>query len=642
MISKNIFKQLSAAEAMEACESDRSRPGSPASCNPQIFEERNFRLVDFLVILLCLAGAAFCLNLFRLDLFQSISSRTNQPVGTITVKRNNVQRRLMERVLWSRLAVESPVYLGDLIRVTEYSAATLRVNDDVVDINENTLIRISAALDGEGRVVIDLGSGSVNVSGGAAGEGETGTGNGGTVALSVMGRVVAPQAGTTLSAFAGEGGITLQVNEGNVVITGKDGQSRSLAAGDSLTLDTGGVEQAVPVVVVTQPRPNAHYIANGSEPLAVRFAWNTANIKAQPGADGTQPLRLEIAADPAFTRVMRTVESGANADSADITLGIGAWYWRHLYYGTVLSAGEFSIASAEIPTRLSPIQGSVFRYRENPPPVRFEWKPAEGASSYILEAGLTPDLSKPLLTRQTAVPSVVEQVPEAGTWYWRVKPIFPSGYQGSAAFSQAGSFRVEQNDKADSGSPAVTLELPELLSAPSLTSVVVSETQPEPVAPEASVAATPPATEPAPVTPAATTPPAATPAPPPPLPGARNLLPADKQQVNYEDLRSKRRIDFSWAPVTGANAYIVTLYQQRDGGRRRQVFQTDPLRRTTWTLDKLDLLDNGTFVWRVEAVNVNRNGKIERRGRTTENTFVVDIPRPGSVEIQDIEVLHDQ
>jgi len=43
----------------------------------------------------------------------------------------------------------------------------------------------------------------------------------------------------------------------------------------------------------------------------------------------------------------------------------------------------------------------------------------------------------------------------------------------------------------------------------------------------------------------------------------------------------------------------------------------------------------------VEAVNVNRSGKIDRRGKTTENTFIVDIPVSDSVEINDIGVLYE-
>jgi hypothetical protein len=68
----------------------------------------------------------------------------------------------------------------------------------------------------------------------------------------------------------------------------------------------------------------------------------------------------------------------------------------------------------------------------------------EEASYYILEAGLTPDIINPSITRQTAVASYVEMNMEAGTWYWRVKPVFSSLYEGSTVFSQVSSFRIEK------------------------------------------------------------------------------------------------------------------------------------------------------------------------------------------------------
>jgi hypothetical protein len=572
---------------------------------------RDFRLIDVFVILFCITGAAFSLNLFRLDLFQSIALQNKKPMGSVTVKYNNVQRRFSDRVLWSRLAVESPVYLGDLIRVADYSAATLHINDDVIDLNENTLIRIRASADGEGRIIIDLGSGSLSISGAVD--------SGGGIALNVMGRVVAPQAGTTLSASAGEDGMTLQVNEGSVTITEEDGQSRLLVTGGNLTLDTEGVEQAVPSAVVTLPRPNARFIKNGAQqPLNVRFAWNTANI------DQKQPLRLEIAAGPNFTRLARSIES---VDSASAALEAGTWYWRLSYQNTVLSSGQFTIADAAVTALASPIQNSLFRYRDNLPAVRFEWQPVEGASYYILEAGLTPDVSNPLVTRQTAVASFVEPGLEAGTWYWRVKPVFSALYEGSAAFSPAASFRVERIDEpaaAGAGDKlSVTLVLPESAPVPA----VVEETPPETETvklPETN--SPPPATADKPVL----------------LPEVRNPVPVAGQRIQFEDIRTKRRIDFSWSPVEGADAYIFTLYQQGSGTERRRIIQTEPLQRTAWTLSQLALLDRGTFVWQVEAVSINRGGSIERRGRIAENTFIVDIPVSRNLEIEEIGELYEQ
>ena len=134
-------------------------------------KKRAIGKVDLLVILLCLSGAAYFLNLFRLDLFAAISLQNEKPVGTILIRSNIVQRRMSNRVLWDRVRVDSPVYIGDLIRVADQSAATLDIAENQIDLDENTLIRIlAAANETEAAFQIELDSGSLSLSsGGSAG-----------------------------------------------------------------------------------------------------------------------------------------------------------------------------------------------------------------------------------------------------------------------------------------------------------------------------------------------------------------------------------------------------------------------------------------------------------------------------------------
>lgn len=393
---------------------------------------RNFQLKDALVIIFCLSGAAFCLNMFRLDLFQSIASQNNRPVGTVTVRYNNVQRRLADRVLWSRLFTEAPVYLGDLIRVAQHSGATLDINDNGINLGENTLIRILLSRDGEGRIIIELDSGSMSIySSPAAGAAAVG------LALNVAGLTVIPQAGTVISASVEETGTAIQVNEGSATIIDPDGQRLFLDSGDFFALDADGVEQTAPPAMLAAAQP------------------------AEPEITALLPL---------------------------------------------------------------------------PPP----------------EAPPSP--------------------------------------------------------------PAVAAPAP--------------VTRPPPP---------PPAARP-PISPPPAPPPVAAPAALLPVPQTR--LPVSGHRINFQDLRTARRIDFSWLPVTGANAYILTLYHEGSGGERRQVKRTEPLFATEWVLDNLAFLDQGTFVWQVEAVNITSDGIIERRGIGSQNTFIIDIPLTGTIEIQDMEIIH--
>jgi hypothetical protein len=116
-----------------------------------------------------------------------------------------------------------------------------------------------------------------------------------------------------------------------------------------------------------------------------------------------------------------------------------------------------------------------------------------------------------------------------------------------------------------------------------------------------------------------------------------NLQPPEGHRIGIEQLKESNSIVFTWSATQGANAYIFTLYKASqdaiDG--RQQIIRVPPVNRRNWTLENLETLGEGTFIWQVEAVNISSTGTIERQGRIAENSFVIDIPRSGMVEINE-------
>jgi hypothetical protein len=119
-----------------------------------------------------------------------------------------------------------------------------------------------------------------------------------------------------------------------------------------------------------------------------------------------------------------------------------------------------------------------------------------------------------------------------------------------------------------------------------------------------------------------------------PLPAPLDRLPPTGHRIGIEQLKESNSIIFSWSGVPGANAYIFSLFQNTAGGRR-QIIRIPPGDRRDWTLENLEALGDGTFIWQVEAVNVSA-GTVERRGRIAENSFVIDIPRSGMVQVEEM------
>jgi DNA-binding CsgD family transcriptional regulator len=359
---------------------------------------RRFRPINLLVILLCLCGAAFCINLFRLDLFGSIDNKNGEPVGTVIISNDTVRRRMANRVFWDRLTADSQVYSGDQIRTADFSNVTLHIENNSIDLNEKTLIRIQRSQDGGEFIQIELSEGNLAL---------TTVAGGGNLVLSIAGRQVEASPGTMLSASAGKDGAIMQVSEGSATLTG-DGQRREIASGTMIALDTkGAAVQELPI-----PAHRSDTVPPGPQ-----------------------------------------------------------------------------------------------------------------------------------------VPAVIEPVP-------------------------------------------------------------------------------PPPTE------------------PPPLAAPLNLQPPIGYRIGIEQLKESNSIVFTWSATQGANAYIFTLYkattgvQNTDGGRQ-QIIRVPPVNRRDWTLENLETLGEGTFIWQVEAVNISSAGTIERRGRIAENIFVIDIPRSGQVQIEAQGTLYD-
>jgi hypothetical protein len=275
-----------------------------------------------------------------------------------------------------------------------------------------------------------------------------------------------------------------------------------------------------------------------------------------------------------------------------------------------LASGQLIAADATGPQLLSPPKETVYRYRDTSPLVRFQWSERKDASSYLLEISETQDFSANTVSRQVNGLFFIETNLKQGTFYWRVLPVFPNTYEGGGSYSSVSSFRIEQQS-------GMTEERA-IIEPPAPMELTVQEepaSQSEPARPAA--ARTVSSSE---------------------LPVPGNRRPANGQRIGVEELRTQRNIVFSWSAVQGANGYIVTLYQETNGKRQKITGTDQPIIRTSWTLDNLALLDRGNFIWQVEAVYTS-GGRITRRSNPGENTFMIDIPRPGQVRSERPSIL---
>lgn len=399
------------------------------------------RFIDILVLVIFISTAIMGLYLFRQDLMRTIEARDIDPAGVIIIRNNIVQRRHDDRVLWDRIYVNSLVYPGDLVRVAELSSTAIDIEKNELFLNQNTLIRIQQSMGDNGNFQVELREGELSVTSSEESLG---------LMLDIMGKQVQTTSGSALNASAGKEGASVQVNEGKVNFI-QEGKSREITEGAMVAFDSKGVERIFPSAVVMSPKPNARYLKSSGERLNINFLWNRINI------DEGGSLSLEIAGDSAFSRNVRIVNGLDN--SAQAAFDNGFWYWRLIYEGKVLNNGQFTVVNSSGPVLISPVTGSIFRYQDTPPKVRFQWVERQNVFGYVIEINDTSDFSAPKIIQQIKSASFVASL-DSGTWYWRVKPVFLSTYQGETAFSPIDYFHIIKTE--EKMETAVEIEIPEI------------------------------------------------------------------------------------------------------------------------------------------------------------------------------------
>jgi hypothetical protein len=343
---------------------------------------------------------------------------------------------------------------------------------------------------------------------------------------------------------------------------------------------------------------------------------------------------IEVADNPRLANpALQTLARGGSGSALSIAyagLGNGRWFWRASpvftdeYQGTIAPSAlaSFSIApngALEAPALLTPRAEAALNIASaDRGDIYFSWKNEPEADSYTLLISGSEDLQNPLLARRTTVNHAVYGASEPrlaeGRYYW-------GAYQTDGA-GDVSAISPPRAFAAVAGTAA--LRPPPPPAAP--------ETSATPEAPPTSPArATPPVEQPPPRPPAP--PPTAVPAapverpqpptPPPLLPEPLGRLPANGYSVGPAQLREFRVIRFSWNAVPGADSYIFVLYKDERGTRRLIQRWASP--RNSHDLSELSLLENGRFIWEVEAVNQAGSGPVQR-GKPGENYFTVDIP----------------
>jgi hypothetical protein len=268
-------------------------------------KSRENKLPGVLFTLICFAGAAMGLWLFWRDINRVLAKQSEQAVGMLSYKHHVVQRRFEDRLMWSQIPRETPIYNGDLVRTSELSDAVITfVSDDLVSLSENSLIQVH--YDEETNSFIELLSGDVSL-------------------VSVSGKIgvlsgeqkLQPGPGGAIAVRRGQGGTEARVLAGRAEIS-SSGETYTLEAGQSAGAGPEGTVDITETLAVSEPLPNQELQAETS-PMPVTFSWT-------PLASN-EYIRLEVARDQDFTDPVYTGDEYRTSGTV-VLLPPGAWWWR--------------------------------------------------------------------------------------------------------------------------------------------------------------------------------------------------------------------------------------------------------------------------------------------------------------------------
>ncbi|MDR1596636.1 MAG: FecR family protein [Treponema sp.] len=321
-------------------------------------------------------------------------------------------------------------------------------------------------------------------------------------------------------------------------------------------------------------------------------------------------------------------------------LGEGRYYWgvcqtdREGAVSPVSPSRPFAVHAGEIVLQPTFPPDNYTLTKAELPDTRFAWR-TNLSESLRFQISDIPDFSRLVIDEIALGESFRGRPLTDGKWYWRI-----TAQSGAVNMRTPGrSFQVvspapvpppEPPPRRPTPAPAAITPVPPPEPPPRPTPVPAAITpvpppEPPPPRPTPAPAAITPIPPPEPPPPRLTPAPAAiTPVPPPLLPEALGRLPKNGYIIGPVQLRESRIITFAWDPVPGADAYIFTLYKEE--GRSRRLIQRRTSRRNIRPLYDLNLLENGSFIWQVEAVSQAADGSVKQHGTAGENSFTVDIP----------------
>ena len=317
------------------------------------------KLTDILFVTVCIAGAVFSIFKFTTLFYQTLT-KDEDPIALIQIKRNTVQRRFLDDLLWDRLRDTSPLYDGDTIRTAPVSEATVFINQngDEIELLPSSMIQIFISADD--KLDAKLQNGSVNARAGDAG-----------FRLSFGDTELNLEKGSAISTDQDENGnLMMQVVDGQVIISNSNG-TQTVISGNTATIQADGkiIKNHLNVV---SPELSKKYLNFSDDKYLANFEWSCDE----------DTVLIETSDTRNFTTVTSSqLVKGSKRAALAVNNGISFWRISTIPSNSSDSSfteqvtGKINVIHSPPPVLIAPKNDSEFTYRTRNPLIHFTWEP---------------------------------------------------------------------------------------------------------------------------------------------------------------------------------------------------------------------------------------------------------------------------
>ncbi|MCC6275327.1 MAG: FecR domain-containing protein, partial [Leptospiraceae bacterium] len=373
-------------------------------------------------------------GLLYYDLNKKQSFGNRMIIGTITFKKNIVQRKFDSQVTWARVEQNSPLANRDTVLSSDFSDAVIQLKDGTeIQVDENTMLFLEIL--GED-ANIDFATGSIKVK-----KKESG----GDLKIKSKEATIQVGTGDIKLEQSKDKDLNLFVNEG--VATVNDGKtSQKLSKEQQAEFGKDGVNvQKIGLRPISPENQKFEYLTDRS----LAFQWAKS--------DEFSSTVLELSKRRNFDPALKKIHTSGSSVSVPFD-SEGTYYWRVTGINQKTNKKETSesrkitITKKETVKLISPHDGNVISFNSDLPKIDFNWKKMSSANGYKLELSKSKNFSEIFQSYDLTSNSFSVENLKEGKYFWRIS--IKSAVSGAVEEKTSPfSFSIVKKNELDSPVP---------------------------------------------------------------------------------------------------------------------------------------------------------------------------------------------